>query len=368
MKLPFPLAVSTLLICTAAASGGTLYTATPLGTLGDGFTVGSAINHSGQITGESRNSNGFLHAFLYSNGVLADLGVLPGGVASTGLGINNSGQITGYASTAGPAANHAFLYSNGNLADLGTLGGMTSFGRGINDSGQITGYAVLGGVDRAFLYANGVMTPILSAESQGTAINASGQITGQFAAASGFFHAFVYSNGITSDLGTLGGPGSFANGINACGQVTGYSSVSGGSNHAFLYSDGKMVDLGTLGGTVSVGLGINDAGQIVGASLVAGGPNHAFLYSNGEMIDLNSVVINSLSDFILTNATGINNIGQIVATGLNSVSHEEAFMLTPVREPGSGTRMVAVGVLRGEHVRPCRHEREHGGGHPYVEP
>src|SRR5215472_11034322 len=131
MNPSFPLKVGTLLICTAAAFGDTLYTATPLSTLGDGFTVGSAINDSGQITGESRNSNGFLHAFLFSKAALADLGVLPGGVASTRLGINNSGQITGYASTAGPGANHAFLYSNGNLVDLGTLGGMTStsFGR-----------------------------------------------------------------------------------------------------------------------------------------------------------------------------------------------------------------------------------------------
>jgi probable HAF family extracellular repeat protein len=184
------------------------------------------------------------------------------------------------------------------------------------------------------------MTPIVSAESQGTAINASGQVAGQFATASGFFRAFVYSNGITADLGTLGGTGSFANGINVCGQVTGYSSVSGGSNHAFLYSDGKMVDLGTLGGTVSVGQGINDAAQIVGASLVAGGPQHAFLYSDGEMIDLNSVVVNSLSGFTLTNATGINNIGQIVATGLNSASQEEAFILTPVPEPGSDALIV----------------------------
>ena len=285
MNLLFSLAVSTLLICTAAASGDTLYAATPLGSLGDGFTVGSAINNAGQITGESRNSNGFLRAFLYSNGSLTDLGVLPGGVASAGRGINNSGQITGYASTSGPAANHAFLFSNGNMADLGTLGGMTSFGtsfgRGINDSGQITGDSVAGGVDLAFLYANGVMTPIFAVESQGTAINASGQIAGQFATASGFFHAFVYTNGVTVDLGTLGGSGSFANGINSGGQVTGYSSVPGGSNHAFLYRNGEMIDLGTLGGAVSVGEGINDAAQIVGASLVAGGPGHAFVYSNG---------------------------------------------------------------------------------------
>jgi len=307
----------------AAASGDTLYTATPLGSLGDGFTVGSAINDAGQITGKSRNSNGFRHAFLSSNGSLTDLGVLPGGVASTGTGINNSGQITGYASTSGPAANHAFLFSNGNMADLGTLGGMTSIGRGINDSGHIGGDSVAGGVDRAFLYANGVMTPILEAESQGTAINASGQIAGQFATASGFFHAFVYTNGVTADLGTLGG-------------------------------------------AVSVGEGINNTAQIVGRSLVAGGPQHAFIYSNGGMVDLNSVVVNSLSGFTLMDATAINDWGQIVATALNSASQAEAFLLTPVPEPSSalliaGGLLIGSGVMRGrtrgDDDRSCRPTR-----------
>jgi probable HAF family extracellular repeat protein len=52
--------------------------------------------------------------------------------------------------------------------------------------------------------------------------------------------------------------------------------------HAFLYSDGKMTDLGTLGGKESVAFGINDAGQIVGWADNANGYAHAFLYSFGN--------------------------------------------------------------------------------------
>src|SRR5437870_604367 len=45
------------------------------------------------------------------------------------------------------------------------------------------------------------------------------------------------------DLGT-----SVANGINANGQVVGYAYTTGNNRHAFLYSGGRMTDLGTLGG------------------------------------------------------------------------------------------------------------------------
>jgi probable HAF family extracellular repeat protein len=65
-----------------------------------------------------------------------------------------------------------------------------------------------------------------------------------------------------TDLGTLGGLESWGTGINANGQVVGYSYVSGTHSHAFLYSKGMMTDLGTLGGfssdLFSYAYGIND--------------------------------------------------------------------------------------------------------------
>src|SRR5262249_45866542 len=55
-----------------------------------------------------------------------------------------------------------------------------------------------------------------------------------------------------TDLGTLGGPFSDANGINASGQVVGYSYIDSTHAHAFLYQNGEMRDLGTLGGSYSI--------------------------------------------------------------------------------------------------------------------
>src|SRR5687767_10631895 len=52
---------------------------------------------------------------------------------------------------------------------------------------------------------------------------------------------------IVTELGTLGGNDSYATGINNAGQVTGNAKTATGETHAFLYSDGVMNDLGTLG-------------------------------------------------------------------------------------------------------------------------
>jgi probable HAF family extracellular repeat protein len=83
------------------------------------------------------------------------------------------------------------------------------------------------------------------------------------------------------DLGTLGGPGSFANAINNSGEITGWSTSAGAAMHAFLYRRGTMIDLNDvtpkgLGWTLEYGAAINDRGQIAGFGFVNGLP-HAFL-------------------------------------------------------------------------------------------
>jgi probable HAF family extracellular repeat protein len=86
-------------------------------------------------------------------------------------------------------------------------------------------------------------------DSDSTAINASGQVVGSqwgCCPSNAPTHAFLYSDNMVTDLGTLTGDGdSAAEGINDLGQITGYSE-SGAWRHAFLYTNGVMVDLNSL--------------------------------------------------------------------------------------------------------------------------
>jgi probable HAF family extracellular repeat protein len=110
------------------------------------------INDAGQIVGHSRTAAGYLHAFLYSDGVTIDLGTLGGG-SSYAYGINDTGDVVGY-SWSVDGSTRAFLYSNGVLQDLNRLveadGWKLSEAYGINSSGQIVGAGLFNGQLRAF--------------------------------------------------------------------------------------------------------------------------------------------------------------------------------------------------------------------------
>jgi probable HAF family extracellular repeat protein len=349
-----------------AAIAAPSYVATPLGTLGGNGSSAMAINAAGQVTGLSYVTHWTppapdphvqWHAFLYSGGTMHDLGTF-GGNISSGTAINASGQVAGFAALNNlpypAAATHAFLYSNGALIDIGTLGGSNSSAAGINAKGQIVGRSdsTVDPYGRAFLYSNGSMTDIGTLGGPGaiaTGINASGQVTGTSGAppvpecGTPNQHAFRYAGGAMTDLGTLGGCGSTGIAINDAGQVLGISAVPGNqSQHVFLWSNGVMQDVGSLSlGGYTFPFAMNSAGQIVGTSMAADGQNHAILYTGGTLYDLNQLVT-GMAGTLLSNATGINDSGQIVANGCSASLICQAFLLNPAPAPGPPGKATAV--------------------------
>jgi probable HAF family extracellular repeat protein len=103
-----------------------------------------------------------------------------------------------------------------------------------------------------------------------------------------------------------------AGAINARGDVVGYSATASGARRAILWPNGGLpVDLGALpGGDFSQAFGANASGDIVGTS-----NSRAVLWprNGGGIRDLNSLI--PPSTFMLTKAVGINNNGNIIATG-----------------------------------------------------
>jgi probable HAF family extracellular repeat protein len=121
----------------------------PIGGFG---TYAMDINDAGQVVGHARSAAGYLHAFLYSDGLMTDLGTL-GGWSSYAYGVNNAGDVVGYSSTV-DGSRHAFLYRNGVLRDLNDLVDTEEWklveAYSINSTGQIVGTGYFNGQLRAF--------------------------------------------------------------------------------------------------------------------------------------------------------------------------------------------------------------------------
>ncbi len=324
------------------------YWVTDLGSLGGNGSYATCINNSGQVAGNSEITNyssiGTTHAFLWSAGGMTDLGTLDGG-SSYATSINNSGQVAGYISTTN-SGYEAFLYTGVTMTGLypATL---TTSATGINGAAQVVGNFGSGGYIAGFggfLFSAGMGGGIDILEAYG--INDSGLVAG--VSSDHLAVIFNAATGAKTYLGTLGGAGGSTtpSAINQNGQVAGGGHTSSAYNsqtHAFLWSSGIMTDLGTLGGYNSWAYGINNDGQVVGRSSrsTTNNSDAAFLYSGGNMTDLNNLIPAS-PGWTLTQANAINGSGQIVGFGFNPSGQTHAFLLTPVPVPHRATASAVV--------------------------
>ena len=181
----------------------------------------SDINDLGKITGWMGSSGSDWHAFLREDGLVTDLGVIPGGFTSQASGINNLAETVGWGQLQDPKGDgnvtHAFFWNSDEMIDIGTLPGFRrSFALGINDDSTAVGFCRdFGGnpnIQRAFVWCQGMMTDLndlIPADlglfiKRAEAINNAGQITGWGSGASGHDVAVLFTP-VVFPLGDLNG-------------------------------------------------------------------------------------------------------------------------------------------------------------------
>src|SRR6266705_718067 len=148
-----------------------------LGTLGGSRGTAHGISDTGLIVGESEDSTHTMHAFIWADGAMTDLGP---GVA---FAVNDHGQTVGCGyPTSAALPCHAVLWQAGRMTDLSTLGGGSGSAYGINNAGQVVGISFASdGQMRPFLWQDGVMTVLPTPDKSGGAasdINEAGQVVG----------------------------------------------------------------------------------------------------------------------------------------------------------------------------------------------
>jgi probable HAF family extracellular repeat protein len=254
-----------------------------LPTLGGNNGVGGPINNRGEMIGIAENATrdpqcppgvsvsgpgpqvlDFEAAIWTPNGEIRELRPLPGDSVGMGFWINDNGQAVGAsgscANTVLPpfaASRHAVLWEkDGSPLDLGNLGG--------------TGNPALQGVGNVAFALNNKAQVVGGSALPGNTVA----------------HAFLWTRETgMRDLGTL--PGDLnvvALGINDEGEVVGPSSDAAGNLRAYLWKDGVMTDLNTLildSSPLFLLLAdtINSRGEIAGFGVQKSAPYeiHAFL-------------------------------------------------------------------------------------------
>jgi probable HAF family extracellular repeat protein len=312
---------------------------TPLGSeaspTADFASSAVAINNLGQIIGQSSFDTGTTpRPVLWSAGQQTDLGIQTGGQA---LSINNSGQIVGWLHSSTNA--HPFIWSNGTLKELPLLpGGLAARAESINDAGQVVGTANYPWNDSSFLdwsavlWADTTITPLVSYDA--VAINDLGQMLLVDSNPGSLPNVVV--NGELVPISTGGDPDVFGSiealALNDQTQVVGSFSADLMRQtpwQAFVWDNGVFTVLpGFPLAEDTCAKAINHPGQIVGYSFNGIANQRAVLWENGEMTDLSLLPEALANGWILTEATCINDWGQIVGNGyLNGLMR--GFLLSP---------------------------------------
>jgi len=226
-------------------------------------------NNHGQVVGSYTTQYSEIHPFIWSIGEESiDIGTFGGSIGEA-WDVNNAGVVVGFSNTT--EASRAFMWTaeTGKI-DLGDFGGSASWAYAINDQGQICGYAHQEiGMPHAFIWEDGVMTDLSPSYpdewSEAWGINNHGVAVGEFRN-----KAAMWKDGGYIDLALTG----VALDINDLEQVVGQA-----GSKPFIWADGVKYDPTKSGfGKKGIAYAINNKSEVVG--LASQGPQEfAFIWT-----------------------------------------------------------------------------------------
>lgn len=325
------LAVVTIATTPLAAAAG--YTIEAIGWTNTFATDGAGLSPSGMVTGQwccDLRTPAGAFPFVYRKGQLRRLAGFPE-MGSQGRAINDYGVVVGAAQPAFELS-QAF-FDDGTGARL--IGHDAREANGVNAMGQVVGSADAG----PFIYDISTDTftllPVPGLYAVGAAINEAGVAVGSYWLRRGgdTTRGFRHRNGVSQELGTLGGSSSWAYAINGRGDVTGCASTADERWHAFQWRGGEMVDLtpDLPAGATSCGRGINIRGEVVGEIVPSGEPVVPFLLAKGKLRPIRSLLSpDDAKRWEIMYVSGINDRGDISGTGTLDGEKSRAFLMRPV--------------------------------------
>ena len=307
---------------------------TDMGTLPEGgyITFPTVVNNRGEVVGNAQNTvpdpspmypgdGTQTRAFYWKDGVMQDIGTLPGGTDAAAATINERGQVIGLSyinsipspSCFFPLTTDSFIWDKKNgMRDIGGLGGTCTVANDLNNHGQIVGGSSLTGDST--------------------------------------IHAFAWnvSTGVTDLLDPSDSSYGFAEGENERGDVAGGVCDSVTCYAVLWRKSGRRwqrTNLSTINdGAFSIS--INSSEQVVGNWFGVG----VFLSEHGgPMVDLSTLIAPN-SGIQLVEAAQINDRGEIAATGTDANGNGSAFLLIPCDENHPGVEGCDYSMVDVTHV------------------
>lgn len=315
------------------------YRLSPLGSHIDGTPLlPVAINDAGDIAvctlvgSDVNTSRGFC-----LTGTLR----VPTGIATGQRPVNGLSSRGFTAGASGPSPRELRAWAS----HLGVFGeeiwpDSVSVARGVNARGTVVGNVLFDAGDftlsRAFMLTPPgnakFLVPPQGGTTFATGLNDAGDIVFNatpLGAPPAETHAWCLHEGYYLPITSLGGGRSWAAAITPAGYIVGHSLREDGSTHAFLWTEGRISDLGTNGYATSEALAANDHRTVVGRIGDPHGARRAFRWTPEDRLTLLDDLVEERGEWQLHEAVGINGNGHIVGTGTYR-GQPRGWLLTPL--------------------------------------